>query len=389
MAALVGAPPAQAQLMGPGTGLEFELKNPQSTTHLPSELSARVTILPFRNAPSAKALAAQSASATTIQTWSAAVNATQDGGTYPFTLVGKDVHTPASTTRVTTNVIPVAITFTDTGDVFDPSVTNAACGETQSALAGTLKGPIFKNAAYAPGGTKVGKTQYIDALQREEFWSFTSPGSINPHYHVLLRAKAVPEVHISATGFPVQYSQTCQALGLIDINVWDSYLQNTLLPALAASGVSPTTFPLFILKNVAFYDPQNCCYLGYHSAFNNLSFGGAAQTYGIADYDSTGLFGSFAQDNTILSHEVGEWANDPYVNNPTPAWGHLGQVATCQSNLEVGDPLSGTTFPVTIGRGTYHLQELAFFGWFFGYDGGVNGWYSTQGTFASPAGLCF
>jgi hypothetical protein len=33
---------------------------------------------------------------------------------------------------------------------------------------------------------------------------------------------------------------------------------------------------------------------------------------------------------------------------------------------------------VTISGTTYHLQELAFFGWFFGWDGGVNGWYSTQ-----------
>jgi len=116
--------------------------------------------------------------------------------------------------------------------------------------------------------------------------------------------------------------------------------------------------------------------------------GGAAQTYAVADYDSTGLFGSAALDNVAASHEVGEWANDPYVNNATSSWGHLGQVSGCQSNLEVGDPLAGTTFPVTIGRTTYHLQELAFFGWFFGYSGGVNGWYSTQGTFTSPSTLC-
>jgi hypothetical protein len=377
--------------VGTGNGLDFELKNPQPATQLPSDLSVRVPVLPFRNAPSAEALAAQSASATTIPTWSAIISATQDGGTYPFTLVGNDPRTPARATRVKTNVIPVAITFTDTGDVFDPSVTNVACGETQSALSGALKGPIFKKHAYAPGGTKVGNTQYIDALQREEFWSFTSPGSINPHYHMLLSAKTVHGVQISATGFPVYYSQTCQALGLIDINVWDSYLQNTLIPALATAGVSPTTFPLFVTKNVVLYqggNPQNCCTLGYHSWFDNFSFGGAAQTYAVADYDSTGLFGSVAQDTSFLSHEVGEWANDPYTNNPTPAWGHLGQVPGCMANLEVGDPLTGTTFPVTIGRTTYHLQELAFFGWFFGYAGGVNGWYSTQGTFTSPATPC-
>jgi hypothetical protein len=389
MAVLLGVPAAQSQLVGPGDGLE--LNNPNPTTEVPTHMDARVTVLPFRSAPSAKALAGQSASATTIQTWQALVAASQDGGLYPFTLVGKDVRTPATNTHIKTRVIPVSLTFTDTGDVFDPSVKNVACGETQSALSGTLHGPVFKKHAYAPGGTKIGSTQYIDALQREEFWTFIQPGSINPHYHVLLDGKTVKGVQLSAFGFPVMNSQSCSALGLIDINVWDAYLQNSLFPALAASGVSPTTFPIFLLKNVVFYDgsPSNCCILGYHSAFNNFSFGGAAQTYGNADYDSTGLFGSAAQDSTVLSHEVAEWANDPYVNNPTPPWGHIGQVSGCQNNLEVGDPLTGTTFPVTMGRTTYHLQELAFFGWFFGFNGGVNGWYSTQGTFTSPSNLCF
>jgi hypothetical protein len=393
VAAVVGASPAQSQLVDTRNRLDLELTNPQLTTQPPSDLSARVTVLPFRNAPSAKALAGQSASATTIQTWSGTAGpATQDGHTYPFILVGKDVTTAAAgTTHVKTDVIPVAITFPGTGDVFDPSVKNVGCGETQSALSGTLKGPIFKKQVYAPGGTTVGKTQYIDALQREEFWQFTNPAGINAKYHVLLRGKTVKGVtSFTANGYPVYDSQTCQALGLIEIHAWDSFLQGTLFPQLAASGVSPTTFPLFLLRNVAFYDgtTANCCALGYHSAFNNPSFGGAAQTYAVADYDSTGLFGSAALDNVAASHEVGEWANDPYVNNATSSWGHLGQVSGCQSNLEVGDPLAGTTFPVTIGRTTYHLQELAFFGWFFGYSGGVNGWYSTQGTFTSPSTLC-
>ena len=73
---------------------------------------------------------------------------------------------------------------------------------------------------------------------------------------------------------------------------------------------------------------------------------------------------------------------------PLPLGGHLGQVPGCQGNLEVGDPLSGTTFPVTISGTTYHLQELAFFGWFYDDNIGINGWYSTRGTFLSGAGLC-
>jgi hypothetical protein len=36
---------------------------------------------------------------------------------------------------------------------------------------------------------------------------------------------------------------------------------------------------------------------------------------------------------------------------------------------------------------TYHLQELAFFSWFYGAPSiAVNGWYSDNNTFTSDAG---
>ena len=62
----------------------------------------------------------------------------------------------------------------------------------------------------------------------------------------------------------------------------------------------------------------------------------------------------------------------------------------CQANLEVGDPLSGTIFPVTSGTFTYHLQELAFFSWFYRQSPsiGLNGAYSDQDHFKTPAAAC-
>ena len=64
--------------------------------------------------------------------------------------------------------------------------------------------------------------------------------------------------------------------------------------------------------------------------------------------------------------------------------------AVLECNLEVGDPLSGTTFPVTVGGFIYHPQELAFFSWFYHQTPslGVNGWYSDQGTFKTYAAAC-
>jgi hypothetical protein len=107
--------------------------------------------------------------------------------------------------------------------------------------------------------------------------------------------------------------------------------------------------------------------LGFHGA-KSYGVSRPTQTFSPLDFDTTGLFGPSVTDTSIMAHEVGEWQDDPFGNNPTPAWGHTGQVAGCQNNLEVGDPLTGTNIaPVTMPNGfTYHLQELAFFSWFYG-----------------------
>jgi hypothetical protein len=83
--------------------------------------------------------------------------------------------------------------------------------------------------------------------------------------------------------------------------------------------------------------------------------------------------------------------NDPFGDNPTPAWGGVGQVppGSCQNNLEVGDPLSGTNFSPIGGRNgfTYHLQELAFFSWFYSSNStGIHDWFSDNDTFTTDAG---
>src|SRR5262245_25627214 len=112
------------------------------------------------------------------------------------------------------------------------------------------------------------------------------------------------------------------------------------------------------------------------------------QTYAVADFDTTRIFGIGFIDTAIASHEVLEWMNDPLGTNPTPSWGNVGQQNECQNNLEVADPLSGTESPrifMPAPKFTYHLQEQAFFSWFFGaVDGGpasiaINGWFSSHG----------
>jgi hypothetical protein len=361
------------------------LKPPASAPRIP-----RTAVLPYRHAPSRAALAKESANDTTIPTFSSSVVAGQDGNTYGFTIVGQNPFAGgAGTTSVPVQIIPVIVTDGSSGDVYDPTVANAGCGEAVSPVTGMLTGPLLTAHRWSAGGRYVGTDQYIGAQMREEFWAYANPSGVSPSYHVRFSGSEPAEIRITFSGGTEINPGTCNELEEFPISTWDSEVQSTLIPELASFGVSSTTFPFFLFKNVVFTS-SGCCILGYHSAFNS---GGNTQTYGNGDYVTDGEFGSTA-DMAVNAHEMGEWANDPFVNNPTPSWGHIGQVSGCQGNLEVGDPLTGTDFAfnsrTTVGGNgpTYHLQELAFFGWFYDDNIGVNGWYSTRGTFTSGATLC-
>jgi hypothetical protein len=259
--------------------------------------------------------------------------------------------------------------------------------------------PLFQNAPFNFGGTYMGNTQYIDALQRAEFYQ--ALGGDPDNYHVLfdpVRIISPVRVDVPAneglaapTGFfKGSGSGTCGPVQFLDINWFDSYINGTILPQLRAEGIGPGTIPVFFLYNTNLASPVTdlsaCCILGYHSYAGEPT---PSQVYAVAEMDVTGLFGGAIENTGVLSHELGELVNDPYTNNEVPPWGNIGQTAGCQENLEVGDPLTGTGVnPVTMKNGyTYQLQELAFFSWFFGGQSlGVNGWYSSGGTFTSDAG---
>jgi hypothetical protein len=329
---------------------------------------------------------------TTVPTTLYSLVAGQDGNTYDFSILGGNVTAGAGTTSVSTLVIPIVFTFTATGDVYDPTAQNSSCGETQTAISGMLNGPEFQKRLWYAGRTHVGDTQYTDAQMREELWSYTNPGGASPNFHVLLNGSwpGSFDVSVSSSVSAEINTGTCNALGEVDYGTWDSFVQGTLIPdAYADFGLTSTELPIFLTKNVVFTQNSgaSCCILGYHNAF---TYNGNTQTYSTSDYVTDGEFGG-TTDLAASSHEIAEWANDPFVNNPTPSWGHTGQVSGCQGNLEVGDPLSGTVFtlhPTRPGGQTYHLQELAFLGWFYDANLGVNGWYSTRGTFTTGATLC-
>jgi hypothetical protein len=361
-----------------------------------------------KHAPqSANAAAPLAAPTPGLPLWSFNVHSDRDGNQYTGVMVGTNPFNHGSgSTNVATQIVPIifkthtlgtsvdgnGIIATAPGNTtFNPTLPDQACLGTRNnnPLRLFQQSPIFRSADFNYGGTDVGRTQTTDAYQRANFWKVID----REDYHV--RLGPITTFNPAASGLALATTSLgppafCAPMAIVDANLVDLFINNNILPALAPHGVNHCTFPIFLLYNavMSFGDPTNlanCCILGYHGTGNNDS----TQTYSPMDFDSTGLFGVSGLDIATATHEVAEWMDDPFGNNPTPAWGHTGQVPGCQGNLENGDPLSGTEAPrISMPNGfTYHLQELAFFSWFYSARSiGVSGWFSDNGTFLTNAG---
>ena len=357
------------------------------------------------------ATASASSASSFLPVWNFGAISSRDGNIYAGSMVGANptIRGTDASVSVLGQIVPVIVKLHTIGvsinpntgviktvageTTFDPTIPDTACLSAPNNVPETLfrQSPILTNANFNFGGTPVGITQYTDAFQRANFWSLID----RANYHVRLSpikmfAPIVIDVP-AKLGLALSASVfgSCSRLGIVDINAMDAFVVQATL---TLPGINTKTFPMFLLHNAVMSvgSPTqigNCCVLGYHGVnpTNPVTF----QTYSPLDFDNTGLFGPGFGDSAVPSHEVAEWVNDPYDVNPTPAWGHTGQVAGCQNNLEVGDPLTGTTIsPIVGGNGfTYHLQELAFYSWFYGAPSvGIHGWFSDNATFRTDAG---
>ena len=309
---------------------------------------------------------------------------TFDSITYPYTMVGTHPALGSETTIIPVVIIPIKFVFAD-GTKLNPK--NPACGDTESALHRTVNSPLFQDFPFFPGPDNagpitVGTTQYIDAFQRANFWKKVQ--TYSPDYHVLFSVEVTPQQKItvsSANGTTV--AGPCARIGLVDIDFFDQAAQNLITDL----GIPPTSLPLFLDYNTFFYQfsRSNCCILGYHG----VTF--ADQTYAAAAYSDPGIFSAgMIQDVHALSHELGEWLDDPFGNNVTPGW-KGGQAVVCQSNLEVGDPVTGVGFLAELNDKTYHLEDLVFLNWFARQpvSKAINGQYTFLGTYPSLPKSCF
>jgi hypothetical protein len=107
------------------------------------------------------------------------------------------------------------------------------------------------------------------------------------------------------------------------------------------------------------------------------------------------------QDIHALSHEISEWADDPFVNNLVQPWTSPAIAPLCQGNLETGDPVVGLGFTeepnsfrqgptpngTQVADGFYHPEDEALLPWFMRLNpspaqenqSGTNGRYTFMG----------
>jgi hypothetical protein len=286
-----------------------------------------------------------------------------------YVMAGADPSTSNTTTTIQAYLIPLIMVYgASNGNMtFDPTTETTSSGLT--VMQQVAKSPIFKASIdYVQGGVDLGKAQYIDAFQRGNFWSSVST---NTDYHTVLQivktlkpqtiTVSATEGHVVSDPFHLGGPR-----GEMDINAFDGRLQ-TFMSKLKQ--INPSVLPIFITADV-FLTGGGCCIGGYHSA-NGVQ--PAGQTYSYATYINTA--GSFAQDVSALSHEIGEWMDDPFTDN------HVG--CTDNSLLEVGDPLEREAnyggFPYKVKGFTYNLQSLVFLPYFGApLSTSVNNWYSFQ-----------
>lgn len=361
---------------------------PGDVTILPDEL-VRETLAASIEAPNAPTFNAATVSVCTIENQVIVGGCPQAG----------------TTTNVATILVPVVFNLNNGVLVFNPLATDPGClGGSNTAFSLFEKSPLISAGHdFVLNGQNEGSVQYIDAFTRAQFSRIRGAG-----YNVDLNPVTVgPTLTVSVTGAPnvngdaFNFSGQCGTnppptnaagdLGTVNINFIFPILENYI----TAHAIPATTFTYFLLYNTAITNGDatnlnNCCILGFHTAF-----GTGPHTFGIGEFEGRNqtLFRGIA-DVSISAHEIGEWLDDPFGNNtrsPVTPWGNIGQVRGCQSNLEVGDPLTGTLIPAVALNGfNFHLQELAFFSWFT-HDNpslGSGGRYSDNGTFRGFAKPC-
>ena len=350
--------------------------NRASTSNFHENLASEA-ILPLQQLP---------ANAMSVPTWSGSF--TTGGTSYAFTMVGTD---PAAgqATHVPVEIIPLRMDFAGSGCVL----------ENRGMAADLEASPLF-----APTALNTGATQWLDDYQRGSFWSTVSTTS--PGYHLLLDPNDVPAVtlHVpAAQGLTFFNLNTNRTVGAVT----GDWFRSQLLGLLSSLHVSPTTLAVFVPYNTFVTDqnpndclrPPSCAvYAGFHSAAVSNTNPHAINTFAYAAYQDAGTSSPYNFATYGLSHEILEWAADPFFHgsriqgqaaflaNTAPEWSspYWFGGSICSPVLEVADPLVGPSLVVS-PTSRYLLSDGAFLSWFARQSPstGFGGLYDMAGIFST------
>jgi hypothetical protein len=272
-------------------------------------------------------------------------------------------------------IIPLRMKFVffEKDATFDPG----------KAVTNIKRSPLYQEASFQNG---IG--QFGDQLQRATFWNKMDP---QRRWHVLMdRPRITRTIDVQVEPDIGELLQLGSDPNAIIGNVRFGAMDSTIHTILQLVDVQPDELPIFVTYNV-FADA-----LGYHDAFPVGKDDGSEtlQTLIYTSWLEQDLVGDLLADVSTFNHELGEWLNDPFVNNIVPLWKYPPESdprTECAFNpfLEVGDPQgNGPTFddfptvPIRLNGFTYHLQDLVMLPWFAGekHSSAQEGWFDFPDT---------
>ncbi len=302
--------------------------------------------------------------ATVLPTWNGSF--TSGGMTIPYTMVGTNPALGSATTRIPVRIAPLRLTFSD-GVTLDGT----------DKVKEVVHSPAFKDANY-----RSGHTQYGDAMQRASFWKYV--GTTSPKYHVLLDQPHI--LPTTAIDVPASAGHSFQTPNGPAGVVTTGFLF-TLLSRLDAF-YEPGSLLILLVKDV-----EGDSFLGFHFSYVPNGRTEPLTFIWTGEFTPNVITRPDISDSYVLSHEVTEWINDPFVDNVVPDWRDPAS-NTCFNNLlETGDPVEFLPTPSFVVRANgrdYHVTDAAGISW-FAHD--VPSWelggaYSYNGLLTTPNALC-
>lgn len=241
-----------------------------------------------------------------------------------------------------------------------------------------LNSPVFAPAAYSDSDVP---TQFADAIHRAQFYN-----RMRPDWHTLLRAREIPPVTVGIrqgaacpTGpffagcnyvFTLKPDgNCCSVVYLSNAAAFESFsqvlFQDVVSGAVTQHDITTTIWPDV---GIFFDDLRDCCVIGFHTYAYDSTL--TPERRYVADMASWVSASPDAPDVHVLSHEISEIYNDPFVtsdgvHNLTPWW--LAPNGLCQNTRESGDViemLPNASYPMTMNGFTYHPQTEALLQWF-------------------------